>query len=266
MQNPTLTPNAHDTAGFQWGVRLRAAGLHLLLSAAVALLAACLVFFLWYPWPYRDLSGGRELFVLLVSVDIVLGPLITFSVFNLRKPRAELVRDLAVVGLLQLAALCYGLWTVHAARPVHLAFEYDRLRVVHAIDVLPEELPLAPAALQPTFWSAPTPIALRPMQVKEQVEFTVAALGGVQLAARPALWRPWEDQRPAILAAAQPLPALTQRLPQAADALQAAARSAGREPAAVVWLPVLARGANAWTALLDARTADILAYVPVDPY
>lgn len=266
MQNPTLTSNSHDTAGFQWGVRLRAAGLHLLISAAIALLAAGLVFVLWYPWPYRELSGGRDLFILVISVDIVLGPLITFSVFNLRKPRKELVRDLAMVGMLQLAALCYGLWTVQAARPVHLAFEYDRLRVVHAIDIPPEELPMAPPELAPRLWAAPTPVALRAMTPKEQVDYTVAALNGLQLSARPALWSRWDDHRAAILAAAEPLPALIQRIPKQASALQAGAQAIGRDPAGVVWLPVLSRGAHAWTALLDPKTADILAYVAVDPY
>jgi len=62
-------------------------------------------------------------------VDVILGPLITLTVFNRSKPRSELVRDLTVVGLIQLAALGYGLWTVFVARPVHLVFEYDRFRV-----------------------------------------------------------------------------------------------------------------------------------------
>ena len=41
---------------------------------------------------------------------------------------------IAVVALIQLVALGYGLWTVFIARPVHLVFEIDRFRVVHAIE------------------------------------------------------------------------------------------------------------------------------------
>ena len=43
--------------------QLRAAGLHLLLSLAVATLAAVL----WYPGIYRLLAGGGELFLLVVG-------------------------------------------------------------------------------------------------------------------------------------------------------------------------------------------------------
>ena len=50
---------------------------------------ALLVFAVWYPYPYREISGGRDLFLLVVAVDVVLGPLITFAVFNRAKPRAR---------------------------------------------------------------------------------------------------------------------------------------------------------------------------------
>src|SRR3954447_23361508 len=123
----------------KWKERLRASGLHLGISLCIAVTAALLVFAAWYPYPYREISGGRELFLLVTTVDVILGPLITFAIFNRSKPRRELVLDLSVVACIQLAALGYGLWTVAVARPVHLVFEVDRLRVVHAIDI-PDEL------------------------------------------------------------------------------------------------------------------------------
>ena len=137
MEQPSLSLD-HHTA-FEWRPRLRAATLHLSLSVLVAVASALLVFALWYPYPYRDISGGRELFQLVVSVDIVLGPLLTLAVFNRAKPSRELRRDLAVIVLLQFAGLAYGLWTVHLARPVHMVFEYDRFRVVHQVEI-PVEL------------------------------------------------------------------------------------------------------------------------------
>ena len=123
------------TTMLNWKSRLRAAGIHLGISLAVAVLAAILVFGLWYPYPYREISGGRELFLIVVAVDVVLGPLITLSIFNLAKPLKELRRDLVVVALIQLAGLGYGLWTVSLARPAHLVFELDRFRVVHVVDI-----------------------------------------------------------------------------------------------------------------------------------
>ena len=92
MQQPSVSVD-HHTASFDWRTRLRAAAIHLALSALVAMLAGVLVFALWYPFPYRDVSGGSELFRLVVAVDVVLGPLITFAVFNRAKPRKELRRE-----------------------------------------------------------------------------------------------------------------------------------------------------------------------------
>ena len=127
-----------------WKRRLRASTVHLGISLCIAALAAALVFGLWYPYPYGEISGGRELFLLVVAVDVVMGPLITLAIFNSTKPRRELIMDFTVVGALQLAALGYGLWTVFAARPVHLVFEYSRMSVVHAIDVDADLLAKAP--------------------------------------------------------------------------------------------------------------------------
>ena len=65
-----------------WKERLRASGIHFGISLCIAALAAALVFGLWYPYPYREISGGRELFFLLAAVDVIMGPLITLAIFN----------------------------------------------------------------------------------------------------------------------------------------------------------------------------------------
>ena len=266
MQPPS-TSLPHHTATFDWRDRLRAATIHLGLSAVVAALAALLVFGIWYPYPYREISGGRDLFVLVVSVDVVLGPLITFAVFDRAKPRRELKRDLAVVGMLQLAGLLYGLWTVDQARPVHMVFEIDRFRVVHLIDIPSELEAQAPAGIEVAPWSGPTLIAARPFRnEKESFEATMAALQGVQIGARPDFWQPYADARVAVLKAAKPVTQLQSRFPQRAAEIDAALKQAGHTAADTAYLPVIARKAEAWTVLLDGKTAAVLGYVPVDSF
>ena len=120
--------------------RVRAAGVHLLLSGMVAAICAALVFLLWYPGPYRKLSGGGSLFLLVTTVDVIIGPLLTFAVFNPGKGCRYLRRDLAVIACLQFAALGYGLHAVYQVRPVALVFEKDRCRVVSAANVYEPEL------------------------------------------------------------------------------------------------------------------------------
>ena len=112
----------------------KAAFVHFLGSICVASVAALLVLWVWYPHPYGLLSGGRHLFLLLMGVDVVCGPLLTLVLFNPTKPRSELLTDMALVVCIQLAALAYGLYTAQEARPLFLVHEVDRFRVVTAGD------------------------------------------------------------------------------------------------------------------------------------
>lgn len=251
-----------------WKMRLRAAGVHLCISIVLAILAALLVFFVWYPYPYREISGGRTLFLLIVAVDVIMGPLLTFAVFNTSKPRKELVRDLCVIGVLQIAALGYGLWTVAAARPVHLVFEMDRFRVVHAIDVSPELLQKASPGLQSFPLAGPTLLSVRPFRdAKESMEATLVALQGVPIGSRPEFWQEYEKARAHIVSRARPLAELKTRFPERAAEIDAALKSSGfsRPDTAVGHVPMMGRD-TFWTVLLDTTTLEVIAFVPIDSF
>jgi hypothetical protein len=248
----------------EWKKRSRASGLHLAISIAIAACAALLVFGLWYPYPYREISGGRELFMLVTGVDVILGPLITLAIFNRRKPVRELVMDLSIVGLIQLAALGYGLWTVAVARPVHLVFEVDRFRVVHAIEIPKDLLDRKPPKVDAEPWTGPTLLAVRPFRSgQENFDATMAALDGLQLAARPDLWQPYDEAKRSVLAAAKPVESLKRRFPARAAEIDTAIGAAGADPAKALYLPVVGRKAF-WTAFLDPQTADVIGFAPLD--
>jgi hypothetical protein len=250
-----------------WKERLHASGIHLGISVAIAALAALLVFGIWYPYPYREVSGGRELFLLIVTVDVLLGPLITLAVFNRKKPWAELRRDLATVGLIQLSALGYGLWTVAVARPVHLVFEIDRFRVVHAVDVPDELLGRQPEQVTAMPWLGPTLLAVRPFHTSEEtLDATMAALKGMQIAARPDMWQSYRDARDQVLQAAKPVAQLKHRFAgRAGEIDHMLEASLARAPDKLVYLPLVGRKLF-WTVLLDPATADVVGFIPLDPY
>ena len=245
-------------------LRVRSATLHLAGSAAVAAFAAWLVFRLWYPPPLAELAGGTSLFLLLVGVDVVMGPALTAVVASPAKPRAELVRDLAVIVALQLAAFGYGLHTMALARPAVIAFEVDRLRLVSANDVDVATLAEAPAGLRTLSWTGPRLlVAVKPTDPKEQLRTIDLGLSGVPLAALPRYWRPYADQVPAIWQAARPVADLLKRHPDTAAAAEAAARQAGVPVSELRFLSLLARRAE-WVALIAASDARIVGYLPVE--
>lgn len=254
-------------ASFNWQSRAKAALIHLSGSCAVAALAAALVFLLWYPWPYSALAGGSRLFVLISAVDVVMGPVITFAIFDRSKPWRELRRDLAFVVLLQAGALGYGIVTMYQARPVALALEDVRFRVVPANGVLAEELPQAPPALQRL--SLLGPVTLRaevPADPDERIDAVQHALGGHDIGARPRYWRPWDQRaRQETLRAGRPLSDLRLRYPARAAELDEAIARTGQREQQLRYLPILSRFAD-WVALIDVSTGDVVGFAPFNAY
>jgi hypothetical protein len=247
--------------------RWRAALIHLGCSAVLASAAAALVFLVWYPWPYSVLAGGIGLFILITGVDVVMGPLITLVVFDRRKPWTELRRDLLIVVLLQLSALGYGLHVLFVARPVALALETDRLRVVRAGDVAEAELPLAPATLQRLSLTGPVLLRTeRPTDPAEVLETVERAMAGFDLGMRPKYWRAWDDlARRELIAAAKPLEPLQARYPARLAEFNAAIARTGLNAAQLRYLPMLSQHDD-WIALVDVRNGNLVGYAPFNAY
>ncbi|RYF18915.1 MAG: hypothetical protein EOO30_01710 [Comamonadaceae bacterium] len=251
--------------------RIRAAAnaalVHLGLSALVGLATAALVFGLWFPYPFRNLSGGQELFLLLVSVDVVCGPLLTAVLFNTRKSRRELTLDLSLVALVQLAALVYGVHVISQARPVVLAYETDRLVAVSAAQVDPADLGKAPPDFQNLSWSGPVLVGTRDAKPGETLESVLLSTHGVEPSARPSWWQPYEKNRPQIQQRMKKLADLRAARPSAAQAeIDAAAAKAGLPVADLFYVPLTSQKMlDGWIALLD-RDTRIVGYAPVDGF
>lgn len=249
-----------------WRDRLRASAIHLGISLSIATLAALLVFGVWYPYPYREISGGRELFLIVVTVDVILGPLITLAVFNRKKPWTELRLDLALVGLIQLCALAYGLWTVAIARPVHLVFEIDRFRVVHAIDVEPELLNRTPQGINAMPWTGPTLLSVRAFKdSKESMDATMAALQGVNIGSRPDLWQSYTAGVADVLKVAKPAADLKTRFPNKAADIDRVLQAASKSPQSLLYVPMAGRK-DFWTVFVEPVTAEVVATMPLDSF
>lgn len=249
-----------------WRDRLQASAIHLTISLTIAALAGALVFGVWYPYPFREISGGRQLFLILVAVDVVLGPLMTLAVFNRVKPWPVLRRDLVVIAVLQLMALGYGLWTVFLARPVHLVFEYSRFSVVHAVDIAPAWLAKAPHGIDALPLTGPTLLSLRPFKDEsEKVDMTLAAVGGAGLSSRPELWQAYAKALPEILKEAKPVNDLKKRFADRAAEMDRAIQDAGGNPQTALYLPLVGRD-HFWTVFVDPVDAHIVASMPLDPF
>lgn len=251
-----------------WQAKLKAFSLHFIATALVAALAALLVFKLWYPPPFAEMMGGMKLFVLVVACDLVLGPLVSLVIYNPKKKRKELLTDYAVVVVLQLAALAYGLHTVTQVRPAFLVFAVDRYTVVSAGELPDSERQKAvrPEWQKSSFLAGyQTVYALRPTDPDASFDLIMSALGGgrdVQHVVEN--YRQVAEHLPDVIQAAKPVAELRKRFAARVADIDAAVAQTGQAEQALMWLPVQA-GVAFWTALIDARTGLPLAWLNLDP-
>ncbi len=251
---------------FDFVGRSRAAGIHLGISVLVGLLVAALVFGLWFPGPYRLLSGGQSLFLLLIVVDLVLGPMLTFVAFNTSKTRTHLARDLSVVALLQLSGLVYGIHTVFLVRPVAIVFEANRFRAVSEVDVVQEELPQAPADLRRLSLTGPVLMGTRkPKDNDEKINSVQLALAGFDIATRPSFWQAYKESADRVLLAGKPLQTLLSQYPDKKQDIEAEIAKTGRTASDLKFLPVIGKKAGG-SVLVDANTAEIVGILPYDGF
>ena len=178
--------------------RLKAFGLHLLASAAALSLILGALYFGWYRWPGWYLADVSHVVLVMIAVDLVVGPLLTFVIANRKKSRRELTRDVGMIVVVQLIALTYGATSLWNGRPLYYAFSEDVLQLVQAYDIDSdarvqgrEKNP----ALAPHWYSLPRWIWAPLPQDKDETAKIVSAavLGGDDVISMPKYFKPWDQ-------------------------------------------------------------------------
>lgn len=248
-----------------WRDKFIAFGVHFVLTALLAAAAAAMIFVVWFPAPYGEMVGGAELFKLVVGCDIVLGPLMSLVIYNRAKSRRALVFDYTLVGILQVAAIVYGLGITEGTRPVYFAFVQDRFEVVTSRDLAPKELAAAkdPQYARVPLWGIRDVAIYVPPADTDDALFQ--SLSGNEEAGRPKFYVAYDSQLDAIRAHAKPIAELEKTHPEARERIEAACADAGIPRERLRWLPVR-YNQTFWTALIDAGTARPVRYVQLDPY
>lgn len=118
--------------------RFRLFSYHLLISIIISSLSILVVFGFWYKAPFAKAFGVSHIFILLVMIDVIIGPLMTLFIANNQKPKKELKQDIIIIGLIQISALLYGLYTIAIGRPAFLVFDTNRFQLVAVNELSPE--------------------------------------------------------------------------------------------------------------------------------
>ena len=248
-----------------WREKFRAFAIHFATTLLVSALAAALIFLVWYPAPFATMIGGFKLFLLVSGTDLALGPLCSLVVYDSRKSRRALWFDYTVIGLIQVGALAYGVYSVSQNRPAFVAFVKDRIEVIAAGEIAERDLLEAKGSK----YSAPSllgPIMVATLVKREDRNDALwAGLEGRDVGVRPKFYVDYESQIGAVKQHLKPLSALQDRRPEFDQVISQSLRELNRPATDFGWLPVKhTRGF--WTALVDRKTGYPVQYVPIDPY
>ena len=246
--------------------RIRAFFIHLAISSVIAIFAMIAVFYIWYPSPLHKAVGVTEIFLIILAVDIIVGPVITFVIFNRKKPSLRF--DLAVIAILQLFALSYGMSTVFNGRPAFVVFNIDRFDVARASDLDPESVTKAKQDGNETGiagWLKPHWVAaVQSSNLERRNEILFSSVkGGSDLPQLPELYVPLPKVEQQILQRAKSLQALYDLYNDHDEKLKDLDK--WKENNKVKWLPM--RGTvKDMIVLVDADSANIIKIIDISPW
>ena len=240
--------------------RFRASGFHLVISLLVGLVLLALCWFMWYPAPMLMAIGGQEIFLLVVGIDVVLGPLLTLVVFKSGKKTLKF--DLAVIALLQIAALVYGVGTLLEARPAYVAALGDKFQVIQATEVTDANLVKAKTSLP---WWGPRWVGTKAPTDRYDIDAVndVATVGGGR-GHFPQLHVPYDSMAKELIQRAQPIAALKKINSAQAAEIDAWLAKHGYTEQTAKFQPITI-SASEFVVMIDAKTAAVIGIAPFKP-
>lgn len=105
--------------------KAKATGIHFSISTLIFGVFLYLMLTKWYPLPYFHTDGGWEGTKLMIAVDLVLGPLLTFIVFHPSKKVRALLFDVSFIATIQIIALIWGGHTVYSKRTMAIVYSEE---------------------------------------------------------------------------------------------------------------------------------------------
>jgi len=180
--------------------------IHLAISMLIAALSLAIVYFVWNPAPLYKATGITKIFLLMLGIDLVLGPLLTFIVY--KKGKKTLKFDLFVIGLLQLIALVYGLYHVYEGRPVWIAYNVDRFDLVRVNEIDTRKIAQAKPEFQILSNTGPKYVAAvipkDDKEVRQQILFDEIGYG-IAPSQRPELYQPLDTVAALLVTKSKPI-------------------------------------------------------------
>jgi len=244
--------------------RSRAALNHLWPSLLVLAAFAAVLFFVWYPYPFRQFAQSDRFALALVLAAIFVGPAMTWLVYKAGK--RGLLLDLVVIVIIQTAAFGWGALSLYQNRPYFMVFTVDRFEVLSARDVdfawirdarFLDKPFAAPVLL---FANMPADPAAYQKLLRE-----VMFEGKPDLQFRPEFWSLYSERIKAVLQKSRPLAELRDNRPDEGDAIDRLVHLHGGNIERLRFVPALFRDGQ-FAVIIDADDGDVVDMLLTDPW
>ncbi|MCH7314054.1 TfpX/TfpZ family type IV pilin accessory protein [Acinetobacter sp. ANC 3882] len=233
---------------------------HLSISIVLALVIIFIIFFIWYPAPLASAVGVTHIFVILLAVDVTIGPLLGLMVY--KKNKRKLKFDLTIIVLIQSIALGYGVYSIAQGRPAWLAYNVDRFELVRNNEILRELIAQASPQYQQPSWLKPQFVGVEFAKDKNirGDEMFAEVLGGISIAQKPERYVPLDKVKSQIQQRAQSLDLLIQFNDKAL-----VQNTLSKYPQATGFVPLKANAVD-MTVLINREKGEVVKIVDLRPW
>ena len=233
---------------------------HLAISFFIALIVVGVVFFIWYPSPLVKAVGVTHIFLMMLAIDVIIGPLLGLLVY--KEGKKSLKMDLSIIILIQIIALGYGVYSIAQGRPVWLAYNVDRFELVRNNEILTEQIAQASPQYQQPSWLKPQFVGVEFAKDKNirGDEMFAEILGGISIAQKPERYVPFDKVQKQIQQHAQNLNVLNQFNDKAS-----VEKTLSKYPQATAFLPLKANAVD-MTVLINKEKGEVVKIVDLRPW
>lgn len=231
---------------------------HFFLSLFLICISIILIFFIWYPAPLAKALGVIHIFLILFSISIITGPMLTLLIY--KKDKKTLKFDLIVIVIIQLVAFAYGFYIISQGRPAWIVFNTDHFDAITVNEIDQRKIIKSQYRITPYF--GPKWVALvLPKDLKQKNNIIEEAIfSGVDLIQRPDLYAPLIVQKDLIQMNAKPI---TQLLNY--NTIKKVDYELSKHPKATAWLPLRSKSLD-MVVLINKKSGNIISIVDLRPW
>ena len=233
---------------------------HLSISLLIALLVVGLVFFVWYPAPLAQAVDVTQIFLMLIAIDVIIGPILGFIVY--KEGKKTLKMDLSVIIILQLIALGFGVHSIEQGRPAWIAYNVDRFELIRKNEIMDEHIEKAPPQYQQPSWFKPQYVGVEFAQDTNtrNDDMFAEVMGGISLAQKPERYVDFSEATTQLKQRAKSLDMLKQY-----NDAQQVDRILSKYPQATGFVPLKANAVD-MTVLINKDKGEVVKVVDLRPW